>query len=62
MSALGCPLSGDVLYGADDEFNGRVYLHSWKLEFQHPVTNENLSFRQNVPDDFMIRIHDIVSS
>lgn len=62
MSALGCPLSGDVLYGADDDSNGRVYLHSWKLEFQHPVTNENLSFRQNLPNDFMTRIHDIVSS
>ena len=60
MSALGCPLVGDVLYGADDDFNGRVYLHSWKLEFEHPVTHESLSFRQKIPDDFMIRIHDII--
>ena len=61
MSALGCPLAGDVLYGADYEFNGRVYLHSWKLEFEHPVTHENLSFRQNLPRDFMICIRDIIS-
>ncbi len=60
MSALGCPLVGDVLYGADDDFNGRVYLHSWKLNFEHPVTHENLSFKQKLPDDFMIRIYDII--
>ena len=61
MSALGCPLSGDSLYGADDDFDGRIFLHSWKLNFEHPVTHENLSFRQNLPDDFINRIHDIIS-
>ena len=61
MSALGCPLSGDVLYGADDNFDGRIFLHSWKLNFEHPVTHENLSFRLNIPDDFLNRIRDIIS-
>lgn len=64
MSALGCPLAGDVLYGACDsdyDSDGRVYLHSWKLSFNHPVTNERLSFRQKIPNDFLIRIHDIFS-
>lgn len=61
MSALGCPLSGDNLYGADDDFNGRIFLHSWRLSFEHPVTHENLSFCQKLPDDFMTRIHNIIS-
>ncbi|MBQ7154653.1 MAG: RluA family pseudouridine synthase [Synergistaceae bacterium] len=55
MSALGCPLVGDTMYGAQnfgDEFTGRIYLHSWKLEFTHPATGERMSFRQTVPHDF----------
>ena len=60
MSALGCPLSGDILYGADDDFNGRIFLHSWRLSFEHPVTHENLLFRQKLPHDFINRIHDII--
>ncbi|MBR1437239.1 MAG: RluA family pseudouridine synthase, partial [Synergistaceae bacterium] len=52
MSALGCPLVGDRTYGAPDDGLGRVFLHSWKLEFQHPVTGENMKFRQPVTPDF----------
>lgn len=55
MSALGCPLIGDTMYGAQnfgDEFTGRIYLHSWKLEFLHPITEESMKFRQIVPHDF----------
>ena len=56
MSALGCPLVGDKLYGANDEGLGRVYLHSWRLEFTHPVTGEAMKFRKNVTPDFTARI------
>ena len=55
MSAMGCPLIGDTMYGAQnfgDEFTGRIYLHSWKLEFEHPAMKKFLSFRQVVPHDF----------
>lgn len=55
MSTLGCPLVGDTMYGAEkfgDEFTGRIYLHSWKLEFIHPATGEAMSFRREVPHDF----------
>ena len=56
MSALGCPLVGDVLYGAADKGLTRVYLHSWKLEFTHPVTGEDMKFCQKVTPDFTERI------
>ncbi|MBQ7169471.1 MAG: RluA family pseudouridine synthase [Synergistaceae bacterium] len=56
MSALGCPLVGDKLYGANDEGLRRVYLHSWKLEFSHPVTGEAMKFRQPLTPDFLERI------
>lgn len=55
MSALGCPLIGDTMYGAQnfgDIFDGRIYLHSWKLEFTHPVTGQAMSFTQYIPEDF----------
>ena len=56
MSALGCPLVGDKSYGANDEGLTRVYLHSWRLEFTHPVTGEEMRFRQSVTPDFIERI------
>lgn len=52
MSALGCPLVGDRAYGANDEGLGRVYLHSWRLEFEHPMTGEAMRFCQPVTPDF----------
>ncbi len=55
MSALGCPLVGDTMYGAQrygDEFTGRIYLHSWRLEFEHPATGKEMKFLQVVPHDF----------
>ncbi|MBQ7215621.1 MAG: RluA family pseudouridine synthase [Synergistaceae bacterium] len=55
MSALGCPLVGDTMYGAErygDEFTGRIYLHSWRLEFEHPATGKAMKFLQIVPHDF----------
>ena len=55
FSALGCPLVGDTVYGAPKEEAelGRVYLHSWKLSFVHPATNEQMTFRQNIPECFI---------
>ena len=55
MSALGCPLVGDTMYGAEkfgDVFDGRVYLHSWQLCFDHPATGEAMRFRLPIPEDF----------
>ncbi|MBQ9389476.1 MAG: RluA family pseudouridine synthase [Synergistaceae bacterium] len=60
MSALGCPLVGDKLYGAvDDEGLGRVYLHSWRLEFVHPVTGQEMKFRQPLTHDFVEYISEL---
>ena len=59
MSALGCPLVGDVLYGAEDEGVSRVFLHSWKLEFNHPATEKPMSFRQPLTPDFIKKIQEI---
>lgn len=53
MAALGHPLAGDTLYGApgDDGLAGRVFLHSWRLAFTHPVTAAPLAFCLPLPEE-----------
>lgn len=51
MNAIGHPLPGDFLYHPDFQHIGRQALHSWRLEFVHPVTGEELCFEQPLPDD-----------
>ena len=52
MAALGHPLFGDTLYGAPktDGLTDRVFLHSWRLAFAHPVTGAELSFHLPLPE------------
>ena len=52
FSGLNCPLVGDVLYGANDKDLTRVFLHSWKIDFVHPVTKEKMKFTQYIGQDF----------
>ena len=39
MQALGCPISGDGFYGSEDTAP-RCMLHALKIDFTHPLTNE----------------------
>ena len=46
LAALGCPLAGDRKYGyraRRDERFPRVMLHSWRLEFVHPLTGATVA-------------------
>ena len=52
MSHIGNAVAGDFLYGT--EFSGglsRHALHSYTLEFTHPVTNEVMKFTAEMPED-----------
>ena len=51
LSAIGCPVHGDFLYGNEDteRFAGRFALHSAYLEMKHPVTGKQMQFT-SVPD------------
>ena len=51
MNAIGHPLPGYFLYHNDRSEIGRQALHSWRLEFHHPVTGELLKFEQPLPED-----------
>ncbi len=54
MKYLGHPLPGDFLYNPDYRLIGRQSLHSWKLEFLHPITKEPLAFTAAVPEDMNV--------
>lgn len=44
LSAIGCPIKGDVKYGFDrTNPNGSIHLHSYKTEFIHPIKQEKIS-------------------
>ncbi|MCI9367427.1 MAG: RluA family pseudouridine synthase [Oscillospiraceae bacterium] len=52
MAHLGCPLTGDFLYGREDRgLIARPALHSARLELLHPVTGERLRFAAPMPAD-----------
>jgi len=52
MKHIGHPLIGDWLYGREDNnFMNRQALHSFRLEFLHPVSKEPLEFMQDIPID-----------
>ena len=57
MAAAGHPIVGDALYGAKElpNFN-RVFLHSWKLAFTHPDTNQALTFTCPLPDELKLTL------
>lgn len=52
MKHLGYPLLGDYLYYPHYERIQRQALHSYQLEFTHPITGERLCITAPVPEDF----------
>ena len=51
--ALGFPLLGDTLYSAPEtDIIARPALHAYSLAFNHPVSNERVSFTAPYPLDF----------
>ena len=54
LRAIGCPLVGDVLYAPSRKspFDPpRVFLHAWKLSFNHPRDGRELAFRSFIPQE-----------
>ena len=51
MKYLGFPLIGDYLYNPDYERMNRQALHSYRIEFDHPVTGEHMKFTCPLPED-----------
>lgn len=51
LASIGHPLLGDELYGNTDKLAKRVMLHSYKVFFRHPVTNEPILLKKDLPYD-----------
>ena len=57
LSYLGHPLAGDTTYGFKKRSPfGRVMLHAQSLKFTHPLTNAELLFNAELPNDFQAGI------
>lgn len=52
-AAMGHPLVGDVLYGAESSPNiARPALHAQFIRFTHPISGEKIEFSAPYPNDF----------
>ena len=52
LSALGCPVAGDFLYGTElDDLPGRFALHSALVRLRHPVTGEWIERESPLPSE-----------
>ncbi len=52
MSEMGCPIAGDLKYGAETNPARRLMLHNYRLAFIHPVTGEMMRFSLTTPSVF----------
>lgn len=51
LAAIGCPIKGDVKYGARRKNQDRsIHLHSWKLGINHPTSGEKMQFEAPLPE------------
>ena len=51
MKHIGFPLVGDYLYNPDMEHIKRQALHSYRLQFTHPITGKSMDFVAPLPSD-----------
>ena len=52
MSDIGCPIAGDMKYGAETNPARRLMLHNYRLVFIHPVTGVLMRFSLSTPPVF----------
>lgn len=53
MADLGFPVAGDRKYGNGRDPLHRLALHAFRLNFVHPVTQENMQFETPIPKEFL---------
>ena len=52
LSALRCPIKGDLKYGANrSNKDGGISLHAKEIQFLHPVSKETVHIIADTPDD-----------
>lgn len=58
MSYIGHPLLGDTLYGKPSKLINRQALHSYMIEFIHPVYKKVMNFTCDLPEDMKQGLRD----
>lgn len=69
LAAQGHAIAGDDKYG-DFELNKslqkqglkRMFLHAWKLQFNHPVSGERIALQADLPPDLEKFVHHVTAS
>lgn len=57
LAAIGCHIKGDLKYGFPrSNPDGGIHLHARKIEFVHPVSNQDICIVASVPDDPLWKI------
>ncbi len=51
LKYIGHPLPGDFLYCEDYRYINRQALHSWRLDFTHPILGTAMHFEAPLPED-----------
>ncbi len=54
LAAIGCPIKGDVKYGARRSNPDRsIHLHAWRLAFDNPATGERILLEAAPPEEVL---------
>lgn len=64
MQAIKCPLVGDKVYAPSRPSlfsEDRVFLHAWRLGFEHPRTRAEMRFTQSLPEELSSFLREILS-
>ena len=64
LAAVGAPIHGDVKYGARrSNPNRSIHLHAWKLNFEHPISKEDIALESAFPKEDVIweAVREVVS-
>lgn len=56
MKYMNHPIIGDALYGKPGNIASRQMLHSYILQFKHPVTGADMKVTGPIPEDFMAAV------
>ncbi len=54
LAHLGCPITGDEIYGNGSPLINRHALHATRVELAHPVTEKQLCFSSPMPEDIAL--------
>ncbi len=65
LSAIGHPILGDRSYGGAGDVArvlglARPFLHSWRIEFDHPATGERIELEEPLPEDLLATLARLV--